>query len=312
MHIRAFAGLFAATAACSAPLAAESASPDSEWISVDQVTLEAAVEDHFHQSLTWSPDGAKIAYVEFIGSPMDPNNRILRIVDVAGGEPQSLATNAIGAEWSPHPNVVAFARDVDGANEVFAVDVENGKETRITDTPDVGETGFAWTADGARTAFTNGAARAYALTIADADFADLQTMTDDEAKYFGPSWSADGATLAYFREIGDGKDQVWVRALDADAPRQVTNGGGHNLYPQFAGDGTLIYVSGRPDNKGEDRFLVRATIDGEPLNEIRVDGLRFARLSPDGSRVAVVAGAFPRSAIHVIDLVTGEARKIVN
>jgi dipeptidyl aminopeptidase/acylaminoacyl peptidase len=117
-----------------------------------------------------------------------------------------------------------------------------------------------------------------------------------------PSVSPDGSRVAY----GD-QGQVWVVPLDGGPPKAVLEGGD----PVWTPDGLLLATVER------DRSTILVQVDPDdpwPVPLAAGDGDCWAPdPSPDGTRVAYVFSPHAdrnRSAIHVVDLDTGEDRPL--
>lgn len=117
-----------------------------------------------------------------------------------------------------------------------------------------------------------------------------------------PSVSPDGTRVAY----GD-QGRVWVVHLDGGPPREVLEGGD----PVWTPDGLLLATVER------ERCTVLVQVDPDdpwPVPVAAGDGDCWAPdPSPDGTRVAYVFSPHTdrnRSAIHVVDLDTGEDRAL--
>jgi WD40-like Beta Propeller Repeat len=146
-------------------------------------------------SLTWSPDGSKLAYR---GGENDPDE--IRVVDADGANDRLLAhdgrpLHGVGPMWSPTGDRVAFQRTVglglSERTEVVLVNVADGTETVIeppqTDGPNGPESWYPWHV----------------------------------------TWSPDGATLLYsaWSKLGGGccgGTAHGVIAVSADTPTHVT------------------------------------------------------------------------------------------
>ena len=101
-----------------------------------------------------------------------------------------------------------------------------------------------------------------------------------------------------------------VVGRDGQDERRVTSGELHNIYPSFLPDGRVGYTCVRADGMRE---IVHSRVDGSGVERL-VTGLRvsYARWSPDGERVAFVAGRWPKSAVYVMNADGTGLRKLVN
>jgi Tol biopolymer transport system component len=102
--------------------------------------------------------------------------------------------------------------------------------------------------------------------------------------------------LVYYSEKGDKKDQIWLMDADGKNPTLLTDNIGHNFYPSFAPDGKVIFISSRA---GEDNLVYRIDTAGSNLELIQGIRASYARISPDGKKIAYVFGRFPESDIFI-------------
>jgi TolB protein len=116
---------------------------------------------------------------------------------------------------------------------------------------------------------------AYELQIADADGANAQTALRSREPIISPTWSPDGAMLAYV-SFETHKPVVYVHTLATGVRRAVANFKGSNSAPAFAPDGKGLAVVLTKDGNSEiyrigidgsnpHRLTVNSAIDTEPL-----------------------------------------------
>jgi serine/threonine protein kinase len=133
-------------------------------------------------------------------------------------------------------------------------------------------------------------------------------ITHDSNMKSHPSWSPDGATLAYAQLNDSGTMDVWeVPALGGAARKVLLDAND----PTWSPDGHLVYQN-QSDNaiwtsgpQGEDaRLLVKAGAWGRATQP---------RVSPDGQLVAIaVRGAGPHGELAVADVKTGTLRLLTH
>ena len=96
--------------------------------------------------------------------------------------------------------------------------------------------------------------------------------------------------------------------IDGGVEMGLTANDANNIFPAFAPDGDVVFAS----DDGEETALVRVDGEGRRARRLGEVDAFFARVSPDGSRVAFIAGSWPNSAIYLMDADGGAIRKIVN
>jgi Tol biopolymer transport system component len=86
---------------------------------------------------------------------------------------------------------------------------------------------------------------------------------------------------------GDSSD-IWMSDVDGRNEKRLTNGKGHDIYPEWSGDGAYVYYTG--DKHGGALELYRVNTKGEPIPEqITLLGkeVRSISVSKDNSMVAL-------------------------
>jgi Tol biopolymer transport system component/DNA-binding winged helix-turn-helix (wHTH) protein len=129
-------------------------------------------------------------------------------------------------------------------------------------------------------------------------------LTDFRGPHVGsPSWSPDGARIAFDARPEGHADVFWVEASGSGrAPRQVSFETANSLLPSFSRDGTEIFF-------GSDRSgtwqIWKVSADGHGTAEcVTRDGGYAARISPDGR--ALFFTRYDRSGIFRLDLASGD------
>ena len=184
--------------------------------------------------------------------------RSIWIVDVNTGVDQQLTddtTNDYDPEWSPDRQYIAFSSARAGTRSIWLVDVTTLALTRVTD--DGGEDhNPTWSPDGTQIAFRSDGRAAATVSIWKKDLSSLfddqaayARLTDDGGSDYGPAWSPDGATIAFYsqgtaRDATAG-DHVWAKDLglpfdDATAYSRMTDDAGQTYSPYWSPDGSRI------------------------------------------------------------------------
>ncbi len=237
----------------------------------------------------WSPDGARIAYVQTTpptGRPDDDVGDDIYLVDAAGGTPLLVlkhdqpGAQVRGLAWSPDGQSLLFGYQRALYTSDFTYQGEILRIERIN------------LADGARTMIVEGG--------------------------FSPSLSRDGTRLVYQTRDATGAGGIWVAAPDGSNPRRLVEIGPKFLamYPRIAPDGSVVVFAGvtsqqasaPPQHAGRlhavlGLFVRTAEAHGPRLDlwQIRLNDGALRRLapmaedepyaawSPDGTTITVLA-----------------------
>lgn len=271
--------------------------------------LEAPAGEAFQQDVAWSPDGRSIAFSEYTGgADYKPEKWSVQVIATDGSDRRVLVNNALGASWSPDGTKLAFGSMRDGNWEIYTIRTDGSRLRRLT--ADEGTDHLpAWSPRGDRIAFCSSRDGNEEIYLMTQDGTGPTRLTKDPAKDFNPAWSRDATQLVFYREKGDGKDQIHVVAADGSKEQAITADDANNVFPSFLPDGKIVFIS-KP--KGGPETLVRVAADGTGREPIGVPGIFFARWSPGGRHVAFIAGAWPKSAIYLMNADGTQIRKLVN
>jgi Tol biopolymer transport system component len=214
----------------------------------------------------WSPDGAKIAYVNYTSPGDTTQDGEIYTVSAEGGSPNPFTDNDLNDSdptWSPDGKKLAFiqgrfltVKNADGS----------GREVHITSGGPVSS--------------------------------DPQSGVLPRA--FNPAWSPDGTKIAF--RSGTCGEEIWVVDSDGTNLTQLTNvcyeGHYSDLSPEWSPDGTRIafvrinYFSGESD---PDIYIMDSDGSDQTLLSTYAD-YSFLAWSPDDARIAFNTG----SAIQVM------------
>jgi Tol biopolymer transport system component len=230
-------------------------------VNADGSELHAVTHDapvgHSRSSPTWSPDGARLAYLERIPSTRSWSSDVWT-VPVAGGSPRRLTNDGGDKQsvaWQPHGSLLLFERpEPNGVWGLWTIDDGSGAENRVGDVlPYQDGVAAYWSPDGTRLAFPD---RQSHVAIAAADGSGLHEL--NSLRIAGnPAWSPDGKLLAYpATYVLDGKldrfgppTAIDVVAADAStgAARRLTGPfdggipGSDSALPSWWPDGSRLF-----------------------------------------------------------------------
>jgi Tol biopolymer transport system component len=206
-----------------------------------QVTSGAA----YDVSPAWSPDARQIAFERYVL----PNwmETDIYVVDATGGTPVDL-TNHPGADsqpsWSPDGSKIAFRSDRSPAG-VYVMDADGSNPHLLA------QAGFHpdWAPDGSRIVYVaisyeppSGPASPTGsppppqprehLWLVNPDGSNRHQLTYSPGTQDDPSWSPDGAQIAYHGYVGSW-NQVWTFDVASGTKTQLTTGDSASFSPSW-------------------------------------------------------------------------------
>ena len=241
----------------------------------NQIRLTNHPERDYQPS--WSPDGARIAF----SSNRNGGNSQIYVMDSNGKNVRRLTAGISDGQpvWSPDGQKIAFAGI--GDEEIGR---ENRKAKIYIITPDgthlqklagdipSSDIEPAWSPDSQRIAFASYRGdRSAEIYLMDADGANHQRLTHDEATDREPAWSPDGSKLVF--KVESDEDSI-IAVMNADGSNrknlteEVLNGVWESKTgPTWSTDGkTIAYVSGIPGRNDTGIHLM--TADGVHLKRL--------------------------------------------
>jgi len=255
------------------------------------VTSGGGVEDW----PTWSPDGGRIAY----HSDQDGNPDIW-VTQVSGGPPVNLTSDNelwdLRPAWSPDGSLIAFASLARDGAGCYVQSALGGDTPRLV-VP--GGNVPVWSPDGKELAcVAYDETRRRVLRIVDIDLSEARDVELPGRSSNRPeaSWSPGGRYVAYVDSASARAEvtRLHVVRLADGAVSSLTDGLANDRHPQWSEDGrTLFFVS----NRGGAMDLWRQPLtdgwkpSGAPSAMTSGVGMRSARFSPDGSKLAYSRGA---------------------
>jgi Tol biopolymer transport system component len=196
----------------------------------------------------WSPDGTRIAYIS--GNNWSGNPPVLETISVDGGVKRWIASGSWESlTWSPDSTRIAATgvpRNTDGSGhpDLYAFDVGDGSAS---------PTGT------------------------------VTALTDDESYELFPSWSPDGASIAFMRSDhpeGDYHYDIYVVGAGGGAPTRLTEWSGIDAVPVWSPDGRWIaFASDRNATEAQQR---------NNTSEQNLEGVSLFVMASDGGDVREV------------------------
>jgi Tol biopolymer transport system component len=240
---------------------------------------------------SFSPDGTQVAF-SWDGEKQDNFDIYVKLI---GSGTQLRLTTALDADscpaWSPDGSSIAFIREgPTGKASVFLVSPLGPPErkvaqiSRTTSWP----TCLAWTPDGKWLVVTdrNSDSEPLGLFLLSVELGERRRLTSPQEKGFvdsQPAFAPDGRSLAFFREVAVGVQDIYVLSLSKDfqpirEPQRLTFENRVTFRPVWSLDGREIIFSSGP-YLSPSLFRVAASGAGKPQ--------RLAAVGEDGTEAAI-------------------------
>ena len=252
-----------------------------------QVTTAAGRNRHPR----FSPDGTRLLYSSERGGRWD-----LYVSAADGSEETALTADALweqDAQWSPDgTNVVYSAGD-----RLWTVDVATLQVTSLTTVGQYDSPHYS--PDGTRIVAVNSHSFRDSSVEVVAETGAVTPIADASGYEFWPSWSPDGASIAYARRTPSGY-RVLVAAADGTGGARVTAGPGDDIEPLFSPTSDAIAFIRVQDELSNLFVHDRATGLTTRITTFADGGPRAFTWSPDGAQIAFTRDREGRPDIYVV------------
>lgn len=131
-------------------------------------------------SLSWSPDGTRLAYaLDSVGE--------IRIIDLRQMSVVSSGRSGKQPAWSPDGKRISFVGSTDSNYDIFVMDMDGSNLNRLTNHPAADESP-SWSPDGTKIAFVSERVSGWAIYVMDADGGNPMRITDPVEGQARPVW----------------------------------------------------------------------------------------------------------------------------
>jgi TolB protein len=223
-------------------------------------------------SPSWSPDGARMAYVSF-----QNKKPILFVQSLSASKQPAPVANYQGSNsapgWAPDGKQLAAVLTKDGTSQIYLMNADGSNLRKLTH-PSSGaiDTEPFFTPDGQSIYFTSdrgGSPQIYRMA---ASGGEPTRITFDGDYNVSPRVSPDGKTLAYISRVS-GRFQLMAMDLDSRQTQALTEGP-RDESPTFAPNGRIILYASDVDGRGvlyavssDGRFKQRLGVQAADIRE---------------------------------------------
>ncbi|GAB4544998.1 MAG: hypothetical protein OHK0023_02610 [Anaerolineae bacterium] len=204
-----------------------------------------AVASGNHLSPSFSPDGSQIVFT-FAASPLpisgQPAQFYIEVMDADGTNRRRLTNSGTDRNpaWSPNGETIAFISDRGSEKQIHLMDAD-GSNVRALGISGVIE--VSWSPDSKRLLYTTEVTEASGrrVNLVNADGTNQRLLIAEEVGTWSGAWSPDGRTIAYVKQLRDGRSSIFLTSDEGITSRELNV---TEKLPFAYGDSTNVWYGG--------------------------------------------------------------------
>jgi len=216
--------------------------------------IQEAVRTFGVSSVSVSPDGKRLAFVQSICPPKQPGQTIRYcsgdiFTSNIDGSSVTQITQTKGPEsyviWSPDGKKIAYISDIASLNDLWIVN-SDGSGKKCIDTAGLNVYPPSWSPDSTKLAFSSERDGPFKIYLINADGSGSATLLTQVkgARSYSPSWSPDGKRIifrAYYTNNNKSDSDIYIVNSDGSNQINLTNGKYDEVgNPTWSPNGNLI------------------------------------------------------------------------
>jgi Tol biopolymer transport system component len=142
----------------------------------------------------------------------------------------------------------------------------------------------------------------------------VKRLTDYIGNAFSPSYSPDGARVAFVNRVSEEPARLWIMGSDGNEPHPVSSPPGAVVAAEWSPDGRSVAIAAAVENTFSHEIFVldleNLTAPPRQVPSTLADLGGSLAWSPDQSHFLVFAGPAAAREIYALDIVSGQATQL--